>query len=121
MRRRSNITSTFDLYARQHRGLTEPEQALWAQIRGGRLGVWFRRQVVIGRYIGDFVVGRERLVVEVDGGYHATRASADARRHRKLLRLGYRVLRLDVELIAVMCTRRSSRSAPRSAASGSGL
>jgi len=35
--------------------LTPSEQQLWLAIRGGALGVWFRRQVPLGRYIGDFV------------------------------------------------------------------
>ena len=100
MRRRSNVTSTIEQYARQHRfALNGPEQALWDQIRGCRLGVWFRRQVVIGRFIVDFLAPRERLVVEVDGGYHMARAGADARRDRKLSRMGYRVLRLDADLV----------------------
>jgi very-short-patch-repair endonuclease len=62
-------------------------------------GVWFRRQVVIGRYIVDFVAPSGRLVVEVDGGYHGGRVTADARSDRALTRLGYRVLRLDAELV----------------------
>lgn len=37
--------------------------------------------------------------MEVDGGYHALRRGADARRDRKLARLGYRVLRVDAELV----------------------
>ena len=41
----------------------------------------------------------QRLIVEVDGGYHARRVSADARRDRKLERGGYRVLRLEAELV----------------------
>ncbi len=40
-----------------------------------------------------------RLVVEVDGKYRSHRVSADARRDRVLHRLGYRVLRLDAELV----------------------
>jgi very-short-patch-repair endonuclease len=40
-----------------------------------------------------------REAVEVDGGYHARRASADGRRDRKLARMGYRVLRVEAELI----------------------
>jgi very-short-patch-repair endonuclease len=100
MRRRSNVTSTIETHARQQRcSLNGPEQALWSEIRGGRLGVWFRRQVVIGRFIVDFLASRERLVVEVDGGYHATRVGADARRDCKLARMGYRVLRLDAAFI----------------------
>jgi very-short-patch-repair endonuclease len=35
----------------------------------------------------------------VDGAYHGRRRSADARRDRKLRRLGFRVLRLDAELV----------------------
>jgi very-short-patch-repair endonuclease len=55
--------------------------------------------VVIRRFIVDFVAPSARLVVEVDGGYHARRVTADARRDRVLRRLGYRVLRLDADLV----------------------
>jgi very-short-patch-repair endonuclease len=100
MRRRSHVVSPIEQYARLHRSaLNGPEQALWSEMRGGRLGVWFRRPVVIGRFIADFVAPRARLIVEVDGGYHATRGGADARRDRKLTRMGYRVLRLEADLI----------------------
>jgi adenine-specific DNA-methyltransferase len=51
--------------------------------------------VVIGRFIADFVAPAARIVVEIDGGYHAQRRSADARRDRKLQRMGYRVIRLQ--------------------------
>jgi very-short-patch-repair endonuclease len=61
--------------------------------------VWFRRQVVIGHFIVDFLAPAARVIVEVDGGYHATRVDADARRDRKLTRMGYRVVRLDAELV----------------------
>jgi hypothetical protein len=40
-----------------------------------------------------------RLAVEVDGGYHALRIAADARRDAKLRRWGWRVLRLDARLV----------------------
>ncbi len=79
--------------------LTPSEQALWALLRGGQLGVWFRRQVPLGRFIGDFVAASARLVIEVDGGYHARRRAADARRDRALARIGYRVLRLEAALV----------------------
>jgi very-short-patch-repair endonuclease len=65
--------------ARQLRShLTPSEARLWAAINGGQLGVHVRRQHNIGRFIVDFVAVRPRLVVEVDGGYHVTRKSADA-------------------------------------------
>ena len=63
-------------------------------------GVSFRRQVVVGnRFIVDFLAPRARLVVEVDGCYHAQRLAADARRDTKLRALGYRVLRLPAALV----------------------
>jgi len=79
--------------------LTPSEAALWAELRGGRLGVTFRRQVPIGRYIADFCAPAARLVVEVDGGCHERRGAADGRRDAVLGRLGYRVLRLPAELV----------------------
>jgi very-short-patch-repair endonuclease len=79
--------------------LTPSEQALWALLRQKQLGVWFRRQVPIGRFIADFAAVGVRLVVEVDGGYHAERRAADVRRDRALARLGYRVLRLEAALV----------------------
>ena len=98
--RSSQTSPVIELRARQMRcALTPTEQQLWEQIRGGRLGVWFRRQVPVGRYIADFLAPSQRLIVEVDGGHHALRRRADERRDRKLTRLGYRVLRLDAELV----------------------
>ncbi|MBN1608021.1 MAG: DUF559 domain-containing protein [Polyangiaceae bacterium] len=80
--------------------VTSSEQLLWLELRGKRLGVSFRRQVPLGgRFIVDFLACGPRLVVEVDGGYHVRRVVADARRDRALVRLGYRVLRLDAELV----------------------
>jgi very-short-patch-repair endonuclease len=79
---------------------TWSEAILWQAIRAGKLGTPFRRQVVLaGHYIADFVAPARRLVVEVDGGSHRGRAAADARRDRKIERLGYRVLRLESELV----------------------
>ena len=78
---------------------TEEEQILWRCVAGKRLGVSFRRQYVIGRYIVDLVAPSARLVVEVDGGWHLRRVAPDARRDRVLQRLGYRVLRLPAELV----------------------
>ncbi len=100
MHHRSSVPPHMALHARQLRShLTDTEQLLWAGLRGGRLGVYFRRRVPIGRFIVDFLAPSARLVVEVDGGYHASRRTADARRDEKLARLGYRILRIDAELV----------------------
>jgi very-short-patch-repair endonuclease len=80
--------------------LTSSEAALWQAIRGKRLGVAFRRQVVIaGNFIADFAATEVHLVVEVDGAYHVGRAAADERRDRRLKRLGWRVLRIPAEVV----------------------
>jgi very-short-patch-repair endonuclease len=73
---------------------TTAEALLWEELRSTRLGVVFRRQVVIGPYVVDFCASRARLVVEVDGGYHEGRSGPDTRRDRQLAQRGYRVLRL---------------------------
>jgi histidinol dehydrogenase/leucyl-tRNA synthetase/ATP-dependent DNA helicase RecG len=90
---------------------TPSEERLWSCLRGGALGVCFRRQVVVGGFIADFLAPSVRLVVEVDGAVHALKRRSDERRDRKLRRLGYHVLRLEAELVmrdlpaAVACVR----------------
>jgi very-short-patch-repair endonuclease len=78
---------------------TRSEWRLWQALRGRRLGAQFRRQVPVGPCIVDFLAPKARLVVEVDGGYHRQRQRADARRDQALHRAGYRVLRLEHELV----------------------
>lgn len=79
---------------------TAPEKLLFDAIRGRRLGVAFRRQVpVLGRYVADLLAPEICLVVEVDGPHHRRRRRADARRDDALRRGGYRVLRLEAELV----------------------
>ena len=66
------------LEARRMRRYPTPSEALlWRELRGGKLGVRFVRQAVIGRFIVDFFAPELRLVGEVDGGYHAQRKRAD--------------------------------------------
>jgi very-short-patch-repair endonuclease len=78
---------------------TDSEARLWQALRAKQTGVAFRRQVPVLRYIVDFLAPSARLVVEVDGAYHQRRLEADARRDERLRRAGYRVLRLDAELV----------------------
>lgn len=95
-----NRSHTLETRARQMRSaLTESEAALWKLLSAGKTGVWFKRQVVVGSFIVDFLAPARKVVVEVDGGYHVARRAADARRDRKLARLGYRVVRLEAGLV----------------------
>ena len=85
---------------RNRRALTKSEATLWEDLRGGKLGVAFRRQVPLcGRYVVDFFAPAARVVVEVDGSCHVGRGSADARRDRVLARHGYRTLRVSAKLV----------------------
>ncbi len=88
-------------FAHAHRAQpTHSEEVLWRALRASQLGVRFKRQVpLLGCFIADFYCPSARLVVEVDGGCHSQRRSADERRDRKLRRAGYRVLRLDAALV----------------------
>jgi len=88
--------------AEMHSRHNAAEVALWRLLRAGQQGVWFRRQVVLlGSCIVDFYCPAQRLAVEVDGGYHLTpaRKRADARRDRKLIKAGCRVVRVSAELV----------------------
>jgi very-short-patch-repair endonuclease len=101
-RPRHVVTRQRELEAKAHelrRTPTLSEQRLWSALRASRLGLPFRRQVPISRYIADFVCTKARLVVEVDGGVHLHRAQLDAHRDSILQRTGYRVLRIPAALV----------------------
>jgi very-short-patch-repair endonuclease len=73
------------------------EMLLWQQLRDRRLGSFkFVRQCPVGPYFGDFVCRERRLIVEVDGGTHATEDEirSDVRRTAGLHRLGYPIVRV---------------------------
>jgi very-short-patch-repair endonuclease len=78
---------------------TETEAILWRRISGKQLGVAFKRQVPVDRYILDFLAPSPKLAVEVDDRSHELRRSADARRDRTLARLGYRVVRIPAQVV----------------------
>jgi very-short-patch-repair endonuclease len=72
---------------------TDAEKKLWRLLRNRQIdNVKFRRQVSLGPYIVDFLAAQHRLVVELDGGQHAS-DPADIVRTRWLERRGYRVVR----------------------------
>lgn len=74
---------------------TEAEQKLWLHLRH-RLKLpsgHFRRQVQIGSYIADFACHGLKLIIEVDGGQHASAIAYDDERTRRFEADGYRVLR----------------------------
>lgn len=59
----------------------EIEKLFWWEVRNRKLaGYKFKRQVLIGPYIADFVCLEHRLVVELDGPFHAAKQAYDERR-----------------------------------------
>ena len=77
---------------------TGAEEKLWMELRNRQLnGFKFVRQAAIGAYFVDFVCRERKLVVEVDGATHGldSEIAADEARTAELLRLGYRVFRVN--------------------------
>jgi len=73
---------------------TDAESRLWYFLRSRRfMGLKFRRQVPLGRYIVDFLCYECQLIIELDGGQHVEQAEADRERDAWLIGQGYRVLR----------------------------
>ena len=59
-------------YAKQMRSnMTDAESKLWYYLRAKRFyGLKFKRQVLIGEYIVDFLCKEKNIVIELDGGQH---------------------------------------------------
>ena len=75
---------------------TDAEKLLWRLLRSRQfVGLKFRRQHPVGRYIVDFYCAARRLAVELDGGQHFTieGQAYDRRRTEYLARREIRVLR----------------------------
>jgi very-short-patch-repair endonuclease len=80
---------------RLRREQTPEERALWARLRGGRLGGFkFRRQHPVAHFFADFCCPTRRLIVEVDGPIHSETKEKDEARQRFLEAWGYRFLRI---------------------------
>jgi very-short-patch-repair endonuclease len=78
---------------RLRRDSTKAELKLWNRLRSRAIDdCKFVRQEPIGPYVVDFVCRERRLVIEVDGGQHAT-DPRDAVRDQWLAKHRYRVLR----------------------------
>ncbi|APX06917.1 DNA methyltransferase [Vibrio campbellii] len=79
--------------------MPKPEEVLWQKIRRKQLGVKFRRQHGIGRYIVDFYCAELSLVIEIDGDSHFSTEGKekDIIRDAFMEALGIKVLRFTNE------------------------
>jgi very-short-patch-repair endonuclease len=88
------MTSKVDTAKRLRRHQTDAERTLWFRLRDRRLDGWkFKRQVPVDRFVVDFLCADARLIIEVDGGQHATRIAQDDERTRALEATGYLIMR----------------------------
>ena len=79
--------------------MTESETLLWNALRKEIQGCKFRRQHPIGDYIADFICLSEKIVIEVDGGYHEQplQQDEDQLRTEFIESRGFRVIRFKNE------------------------
>ncbi len=89
----------YELAKGMRKEYTEAEGILWQALRGSQLGVKFRRQHPIDAYIVDFIALQNRLIVEVDGGYHNNeeQKAYDENRTNVLNGIGFTVIRFTNE------------------------
>jgi len=72
---------------------TPAERKLWSRIRNDQLGVTFRRQHAMGKYIPDFCSPKAKLIIELDGSQHLEQQEYDEERTKYLELQGYKVIR----------------------------
>jgi very-short-patch-repair endonuclease len=91
---RQNNKMHRDLARDLRKNTTLPEQQLWKALRKCQLnGYRFRRQMVLGRYIADFVCLNARLVIELDGNHHGEQQGYDRERDNWMQQQQFQVLR----------------------------
>jgi uroporphyrinogen-III synthase len=99
--RSKKVSELLSTRARQMRKEhTRAETAAWEMLRNRKtLGLKFRRQVPIDRYIVDFFCPEIRLIIEIDGGVHnqSEQAKWDEERNGRLQELGYKILHVPNE------------------------
>jgi very-short-patch-repair endonuclease len=81
---------------------TEAERLLWVRLHKNQLlGLQFRRQHPINRFIADFYCPKIKLVIEVDGGIHEIpeHQAYDIGRSEILNDFGIKVIRFTNEQI----------------------
>lgn len=75
---------------------TKEEIILWQYLKQKQLGVKFRRQQPIDKYITDFVCFEKKIIIELDGGQHNSSLGIQKDRSRDLFftNNGYKVIRI---------------------------
>ena len=100
---------------------TKTENILWQQLHNNKLGVKFRRQHPIFKYVADFYCHEKKLVIELDGDYHSRKDQIenDQVRTEDLEAFGIEVLRFtdqqvleDMDYVIKEISERIERRTP---------
>jgi very-short-patch-repair endonuclease len=75
------------------KNMTEAEDLLWKKLRNNKLGVRFRAQHPIDRFIADFYCHSAKLVIELDGEIHSQQKEYDINREAELEKYDITVIR----------------------------
>ena len=91
----------FKLAKEQRNNPTRAEQFLWEYLKNNKLGVKFRRQHPVFKYIADFYCHELRLIIEVDGDYHrdSVQTEYDEFRSEDINDFGIKVIRFNNEQV----------------------
>ena len=74
------------------------EKLFWDEVRDRKLGGYkFKRQYPIGSYIVDFICLERKLIIELDGPFHADKIVYDQKRDAYLKASGFDVWRIRNE------------------------
>jgi very-short-patch-repair endonuclease len=90
-----------DLARKMRKEPTHEEVVLWEAVRNNKLGVKFRNQHPLGRYIADLYCHQKKLVIEIDGSIHDLPdvIEYDKIRQREIESRGLKILRVRNEEI----------------------
>jgi very-short-patch-repair endonuclease len=95
---RSTTSSIVQAARSLRQNLTPAEEHLWEALRNKQLmGLRFRCQHPVGRFILDFYCPAGKLAIEVDGSIHDLQQAQDEARSREIESHGYEVLRFRNE------------------------
>jgi very-short-patch-repair endonuclease len=91
------VTASIQTARHLRKSVTSAEERAWWLLRNRRvMGLKFRRQHPVGKYIVDFYCAQARLAIEIEGSVHAQpgQMRKDMAKDAYLGRMGIRVLRL---------------------------
>ncbi len=72
---------------------TEAEKLLWEKLRKKQLGVRFKAQHPIDKFIADFYCHKVKLVIELDGEIYNNQKEYDLGRETEIEKFGIKVIR----------------------------